>query len=136
MKLKLIISGLVLLISAFTYGEEIEILCNCVNDCVHPQKCNAAYEMYMEIRRSGNPYLSETENNFVIDHDVLLIDIVDWGKAQCATVFGFHNYANYRFDFEVQGNKISASKLEKVNSVPTLNERKTANSEDLCVFKL
>jgi hypothetical protein len=126
--------GLLLLKPSF--ADEVEVICHCVNDCVRSEKCDLAYEKYLELRESGSQHIPKEENLFIKNHELVLLEVVDWGTNQCASVFGKNESKFYRYDFEVKGDRVGKSQLIEVNSMPTTTERMESKSEALCLFKL
>jgi len=120
----------------FSHAEEIDIICHCVNDCVRETKCDGAFQDYTLLAKSGSENVSEAENEFLKSHKLSSLEFVDWGVSLCGTVYGVVGNEFFRYDFELSNHKVAKSVITKVSSLPTLNQRKAANSEDLCLFKL
>ncbi|WP_019677631.1 hypothetical protein [Arsukibacterium perlucidum] len=134
MKLFLALLGFSIFGSAF--ADDIDFVCHCVGDCVRETKCDGAFESYLKLVKSGSNELQSRENEFLKSHELASLEFVDWGTSYCGTIFGMHNTVGYRMDFEFVGNKLAKSALAKLPSLPTLDDRMVAKSDDLCLFTL
>lgn len=134
--MKILLTFLGLFYFSWLYAAEVDVICHCVNECERATKCEGAYASYIGLIKSGSNSVPKNENDFLLSHKLSSLEFVDWGSSQCGTVYGVVGEETYRYDFELQGNNIAKSSLSKVSSIPTLNERKAAKSEDLCLFRL
>lgn len=131
------------LITSFCMANEIEIPCDCTNDCDRKAKCEWILDIYTDsrIERLATPLDDDIDNSgFRESHFLSLLHIVDAGTFGCATVWGRHEDKLYRYDFSLIRNngavKLLEFNLANVKYIPSLEEYENLPDDQSCLFVL
>ncbi len=123
---------------------ETKYLCSCFNECFDTEpKCTWIAESLSTIvsKEVGNDVPSDIQ--VLWKQDLYLLEIVDYGWAGCFSTYGSYDSKYYRIDVEIKSDKpfnISQYKVEVINSIPSLEQRKTEidtdKEDNTCLFRL